>query len=186
LKKINSVIAAILLASAPGPSFAQDAKKTPNLNIQELGFSNEIARPAPDLERTLKDREYYLRQHQIWGLLTTGAMAAALLSGGEGNLPPEHPFLAGLAVTAYGAAAYTAWKAPDLPGGKISGGSAWHRRLAWVHFPGMVLTPVLGYIAAKKMERGEKLDGVEKYHKDAAGITTVALALAVLSVSFEF
>lgn len=156
------------------------------VNLKDLGFSETEVKPTPELQKTLDDRRFYLRQHQIWGLVSVGAMAAAFLSGGEGDLPPEHPFFAGLAVASYSAAAYTALMAPELPYGREKGGTAWHRRLVWVHLPGMILTPILGYLAAKKIDNGQKLDGPEKYHKDVATITAATVAISALTVSFEF
>ncbi|MCB0371250.1 MAG: hypothetical protein KDD45_17995 [Bdellovibrionales bacterium] len=162
------------------------AEETKELNLTDLGFSKEETLPSVETQTMLEDRRFYLKQHQIWGLVSAGAMAMAVFSGGEGDLPPEHPFFAGLAVTSYAAAAYTAWKAPEIDKVPLRGGSAWHRRLIWVHLPGMILTPILGYMAAKKIDKNEKLDGPEKYHKDAAGITAVALVLSALTVSFDF
>ncbi|MGE0763711.1 MAG: hypothetical protein AB7N80_10575 [Bdellovibrionales bacterium] len=158
----------------------------PKIELKDLGFAETETRAAPELQKTLEDRRFYLRQHQIWGLVSVAAMGAAFLSGGEGDLPPEHPFFAGLAVASYAASAYTALRAPELPHGKEYGATAWHRRLVWIHLPAMILTPILGYMAAKKIDRGEKLDGSEKYHKDVAGIAAATLAISALTVSFEF
>lgn len=166
----------------PGTAYCDQG----SINLQDLGFSEAETKPTPELQKTLDDRRFFLRQHQIWGLVSVGAMAAAFLSGGEGDLPPEHPFFAGLAVASYSAAAYTALMAPELPHGKEKGGTAWHRRLVWVHLPGMILTPILGYLAAKKINNGEKFDGPEKYHKDVATITAATVAISALTVSFEF
>ena len=179
----------LLLASAEGTS-ALDLQpqyhiSQSDLDVSSLGFSDAETKTSPELQTKLEDRRFYLRQHQIWGLVAAGSMAAAFLSGGESNLPPEHPFFAGLAVASYGAAAYTALRAPELAG-KEKGNIVWHERLMWIHLPGMILTPILGYMAAKKVDRGEKLDSPEKYHKDIAGITAGALALAALTVTFEF
>lgn len=179
---IQILMAALVLCVSVNNAYAADK----DIDLKDLGFKPSETQAMPELQKTLEDRRFYLRQHQIWGLVSVGAMAAALLSGGEGDLPPEHPFFAGLAVASYGAAAYTAWKAPDLPQGKEHGVTAWHRRLAWIHVPGMIATPILGYLAAKKIEDGEKLDGAEKYHKDVAGVTAAALAVSALIVSFEF
>jgi len=165
---------------------AQVKAKEAEIQLKDLGFAEKETQSSPELQKTLDDRRFYLRQHQIWGLVSVGAMAAALLTGGEGDLPPEHPFFAGLAVASYAASAYTALRAPDIPHGKKHGGTAWHRRLMWVHLPGMILTPILGYMAAKKIDKGEKLDGMEKYHKDVAGVTAAVLAVSALTVSFEF
>jgi len=183
MTKFRTVLVSVLMTVVPFQwAYGEDQK----LDLQGLGFSAAETQASPDLQKTLEDRRFYLRQHQIWGLVAAGAIGATLLTGGEGSLPPEHPFFAGLAVTSYAAAAYTSWMAPELPHGKEYGGTAWHRRLVWIHLPGMILTPVLGYLAAKKIDRGEKLDGPEKYHKDAAYITAATLAISALTVSFEF
>ena len=156
------------------------------IELKDLGFSAQESAADPALQKNLADRRFYLRQHQIWGLVSVAAIAATFLSGGEGNVPPEHPFFAGLAVASYSAAAYTSWRAPELAHGKEYGGSNWHRRLVWIHLPAMVMAPVLGYLAAKKIEKGEKLDGIEKYHKDVGTIAAATLLVSALTVSIEF
>ncbi len=181
---MRKILAVVLCATLSAPTaFAADGK---TIELKDLGFDSKLTEPDSALQRSLEDRRYYLRQHQIWGLVAAGTLVLAALSGGEGDLPPEHPFLAGLAVASYSAAAYTSWKAPELPHGRESGGTKWHRRLVWIHLPAMIATPILGYMAAKKIDRDEKLDGPEKYHKDAAWIAAGALALSALTVSFEF
>jgi hypothetical protein len=157
-----------------------------DLNLNSLGFSDKDTATSPQLQKNLEERRFYLRQHQVWGLVSAASLGLAVISGGEGDLPPEHAVFAGIAAASYAAAAFTAWKAPELPHGKEYGGSAWHRRLIWIHLPGMLLTPVLGYMAAKKLDRGEKLEGVEKYHKDVAFVTAVSVALSALTVSIDF
>ncbi|MCH2533759.1 MAG: hypothetical protein MK008_04895 [Bdellovibrionales bacterium] len=175
---IKKILILLLMSSS---LYAKDI----NLNITDLGF-DEDKEQNPELSKILEEREYYLKQHQIWGLVSATTMVLAVFSGGEGNLPPEHAFFAGLAATSYAASAYTAWKAPEINNKKLKGGSLWHRRLAWLHVPGMFLTPILGYLAAQKINKGKELSGVEKYHKDVAGVTAAALMLSALSVSFEF
>lgn len=181
LKQGVSILLILLFSTSS--LFAEE--KTLDLKVDELGFSKQATLPELNVQTQLEDRRFYLRQHQIWGLISAGALALSVFTGGEGDLPPAHPFFAGLAVTSYMAAAYTAWKAPSL-NVKPKGGIAWHRRLAWIHVPGMIITPILGYMAAKKIQNHEKLDGVEEYHKDVAGVTAVALAAAALTVSFDF
>ena len=170
-------------------SFAQDKTNpnlSPSLSLDDLGFSANEIKVDQSLDNILKDRRSKLEQHQLWGLWALGGMALTVLSAGEGELPPEHAVLAGATAAAYGISAWYAYSAPERPTTEESGGSLWHRRLMWVHLPGMVLAPILGYMAAKKIEDNEKLDGIEKYHKDVGFITAGALALSVVSVSFEF
>jgi hypothetical protein len=177
----------LIVAIFSVPALAQSKSSTPpSIEMKDLGFSEEITKSSPENQKILEDRRYYLHQHQVWGLVSVAAMSAAFLSGQEGEVPPEHPFLAGLAVASYGVAAYSAYMAPELPYGKEKGGSLWHRRLIWVHLPGMILTPILGYMAAKQVNRGDKISGAAQYHRDVATITAATLALSVLSVSIEF
>lgn len=179
---MKRVFCILLALSFSSPAFADEK----SIDLKDLGFSKEETAPSLELQRTLEDRRFYLRQHQVWGLISVGLLGAAILTAGEGDLPPEHPYFAGLAVASYGAAAYTSLMAPELPHGKEYGGSAWHRRLVWVHLPGMILTPILGYLAAKKLDKGEKLDGPEQYHKDVAYVTAATLAISAITVSFDF
>lgn len=159
---------------------------TQGLKLEDLGFKEQETKPDPKLANILQERRFYLSQHNVWGIVAASTMLLAALSGGEGDLPPEHPYFAGLAAISYGAAAYTAYKAPEVPGEKHYGGSLWHRRLVWIHLPGMILAPILGYMAAQKIDKGEKLSGLEKHHRDIAGITAGALILSALTVSFDF
>lgn len=169
-------------------AFAKDPSndKADKLNLFDVGFAKTDAIADPEIQKTLNQRRFYLNEHQTWGLVTLGLMGAALLTGSDGNPPIEHVMLGTATAVAYGASAYFALAAPAIPSGSASGGSALHRNLAWVHLPGMILTPIFGYLAKKKKDNGEKLTGPEKYHKDVAGITAAALAISVISVSFEF
>ncbi len=171
-----------LLLSFNGFALADNNNET----LKNLGFSASDFKASADLQKILEERRYYLRQHQIWGIVAASAIVATVLSGSEKDLPPEHSFLAGIAVAAYGASAYTSWKAPEVPTSERSGGSAWHRRLVYIHLPGMILAPILGYMAAKNYEKGEGLSGPEKYHRDVAGVTAGALVLSAALVSFDF
>lgn len=181
-KRLGLLSFMFLLLQVPVRGWSEDRE----LNLEALGFSQSDTQANSGLKKSLDERRFYLRQHQVWGLVSAGAMAAAVFSGGEGDLPPEHPYFAGLAVTSYAAAAFTAWMAPEIPHGREYGGTAWHRRLVWIHLPGMILTPILGYMAAKKIDEGRKLDGPEKFHKDVAGVTAAALFISAITVSFEF
>lgn len=185
---MQKLLLSLILVLSP-MTWAQDKSPAPNiskgLELSDLGFGESDLQKDLVLKQKLEDRRYYLKQHQAWGIAAAAAMTLAVMTGGEGELPPEHPYFAGLAAMSYGAAAYTSYMAPELEGTK-SGGSAWHRRLVWIHLPGMILTPILGYQAAKKIDKGEKLDGPEKYHKDVAGLTAAALIASVFTVSFEF
>lgn len=170
---------------------AQNQPTPKKVNLFDLGISHQPTDPKIEFENQLQleKRRFYLEQHQKWGLVTLGLMALALTSAGDGNPPIEHVMLGTATAATYGVSAYYAIQAPnwtDFKTNPPAGGSALHRNLAWVHVPGMILTPILGYIAKKKRDKGEDLNSPEKYHKDVAGITAATLAISVLSVSFEF
>lgn len=159
------------------------------INLLDLGITQKEQKPEFDQQINLERRRFYLEQHQKWGLVSLGFMALSLISAGGGNPPIEHVMLGTATAATYGVSAYYGITAPnwsDFNSRPPSGGSNLHRNLAWVHVPGMILTPILGYMAKKKRDKNEKLNGPEQYHKDVAGLTAAAFAISVLSVSFEF
>lgn len=187
-KLIYVALCLILSLSANAQNSEQTSKK--KINLFDLGY-NAPQDPRLELETqlNLEKRRFYLNQHQKWGLATLGLLALALTSAGDGNPPIEHVMLGTATAVTYGVSAYYAINAPtwsDKNSNPPTGGSALHRNLAWIHLPGMILTPVLGYMAKKKLDKGEDLNSPEKYHKDVAGLTAAALAISVISVSFEF
>ncbi len=189
MKNISFMLLSLILSlSAYAQSPDSNSKK--KINLFDLGY-NASQDPKLEFESQLNQekRRFYLNQHQKWGLVTLGLMALALTSAGDGNPPIEHVMLGTATAVTYGVSAYYAINAPnwaDFNTNPPTGGSALHRNLAWIHLPGMILTPILGYMAKKKRDKGEELNSPEKYHKDIAGLTAATLAISVLSVSIEF
>ena len=163
---------------------SQNKKSTPT--IEDLGFEKDNTREQEELQKQLQERRVYLREHQFWGLLSLGGLGATILTGEADKIPNAH-FALGMATAAtYGFSAYFALKAP-VPNSFVSRGmSLWHRRLAWVHGVGMILTPILGYLYAEKLEKSQPPNGLTKNHTEIAGVTAAALLASVISVSFEF
>ena len=58
--------------------------------------------------------------------------------------------------------AYFAIRAPKIPGTKTRGPIRLHKALAWIHGPGMILTPILGAMAFAQKSRGEKVHGIAR------------------------
>ena len=58
--------------------------------------------------------------------------------------------------------------------------------LAWIHGPGMILTPILGGIAFEQKSDGQRIHGIASAHGPVAIVTTAAYIAAILSVSFKF
>jgi hypothetical protein len=82
--------------------------------------------------------------------------------------------------------AYYAIRAPKIPGTETRGPIRLHKALAWIHGPGMILTPILGAIAFDQRSRGEKVHGIASAHGAVAIVTAAAYGAAILSVSIKF
>jgi hypothetical protein len=82
--------------------------------------------------------------------------------------------------------AYYAIRAPRIPGTTTRGPIRLHKALAWIHGPGMILTPILGAMALSQEDRGEKVHGIAKVHSAVATVTYASFGLAVLAVSIKF
>ena len=77
----------------------------------------------------------------------------------------------------YFTSAYFAIRAPRVPGTTTRGPIRLHKALAWVHGPGMILTPILGALAYDQKSSREKLHGIASAHGPVAAITAAALEL---------
>jgi len=82
--------------------------------------------------------------------------------------------------------AYYALRAPTIPGTTARGPIRLHKTLAWIHVPGMILTPILGAMAYSQENRGEKVHGIAQAHSAVATVTYAAFGLAIVSVSIKF
>jgi hypothetical protein len=82
--------------------------------------------------------------------------------------------------------AYFSIFAPKVPGTQTRGSIRLHKALAWIHGPGMILTPVLGAMAFEQKNRGEKVHGIASAHGAVAIVTAGAYGLAIAAVSFRF
>jgi len=140
-----------------------------------------------------------LKVHQTLGLITTIPMVAALITGpqakakgknGETITEPTsanldfHIALGGLTTGLYWTTAYYAIFAPKIPDIKPKGAIRLHRDLVWIHAPGMILTPILGIMAYKQENAGEKVHGIASAHGTAAYITAAAYGASIVAVSW--
>ena len=97
-----------------------------------------------------------------------------------------HATLGSAAAGLYFTTAYFSIFAPKVPGTDARGPIRLHRALAWIHGPGMVLTPVLGALAFEQKSRGERVHGIASAHGAVAIVTAGAYGRAIASVSFRF
>ncbi len=182
------------------PQQQQPPPANPNApSVSDLGFTTQQTQANAQLQATLAKRTEMLKIHQRLGLITTIPMAAAVFTGplakakgknGETITEPTdanldfHAALGGLTTALYFTTASYAIFAPRIPNNPKHGGIRWHEALAWVHGPGMILTPVLGYMAYKQENSGEKAHGIAAQHGTVAYITAIAYGASIVAVSW--
>lgn len=175
----------------------QNSQTAPSLG--DLGFTPQQTQANAQLQARLNERTHMLKVHQTLGLITTIPMVAALITGPQakakgrnGQIIKEptaanldfHIALGGLTTGMYWTTAYYAIFAPKIPGVKPKGAIRLHRDLEWVHGPGMIITPLLGIMAYKQENAGEKVHGIASYHGTAAFVTTAAYGASIVAVSW--
>jgi hypothetical protein len=169
------------------------ADKPPPPSLGELGFPPEQTAGNPQEQARLDKRTHMLKIHQRLGLITTVPLLATVISGsfagGRSTSSTNRDLHAALgSVTAglYLATAYYAIFAPKVPGTPTRGPIRLHKAMAWIHGPGMILTPILGAMAFEQESRGERVHGFAKAHGAVAYVTAAAYGLAIVSVSIKF
>ena len=125
-------------------------------------------------------------------LITAGALVASVITGGSVGVSTSsttrdlHAALGSATAGLYTITAYFAIRAPKISGMKTRGPIRLHKTLAWIHGPGMILTPVLGALAYEQTRRGQEVHGIASAHAPVAYVTAVAYGAAILSVSLKF
>ncbi len=199
------------LLLVPGPEPQQPGRELPSAptaappstpnqpSLQDLGFSAQQTQGNAQLQATLEKRTRMLRIHQKLGLITAIPIAAAVITGPmakakgkNGGIIREpttanldfHAAVGGLATAMYFTTAYYSMFAPRVPGNPKHGGIRWHEALAFVHGPGMVLTPILGVMAYNQENSGKKASGIAAQHGTVAWVTTAAYGASIIAVSW--
>jgi Carboxypeptidase regulatory-like domain len=162
-------------------------------SLQDLGISPEQTQGSAQDQAKLDKRTHMLKIHQRLGLITIAPLVATFITsaGAAGKKTSAtdrtvHTILGAASSDLYFMTAYYAIRAPKIPGTETRGPIRLHKVLAWIHGPGMILTPILGAIAYNQKSRGEKVHGIAAAHGPVAIVTGAAFGLAVLSVSVKF
>jgi hypothetical protein len=158
-----------------------------------LGFPPEQTQGNAQQQALLDRRTHMLKIHQRLGLLATVPLITTLVTsigaGGKSTSNTDrtvHMILGSVTSDLYFTSAYFAIRAPRLPGTETRGPIRLHKALAWIHGPGMILTPILGAMAYSQKNNGEKVHGIAAAHGPVAIITAGAFGAALLSVSLKF
>lgn len=156
------------------------------ISLSELGMSDKAEQIDPKLEQQLETRHSMLQKHQVLGLATWGMMTATMLTGGSALDSNVHMYLGMATGALYLTTAYYSLTAPKPKPTKDKWRMKWHKGLAWVHFPLMILVPYLGYQYKKHEDRGQSHSSLEKQHSALAGILYGTFTVSAALMTFEF
>jgi hypothetical protein len=173
------------------PNAPSSSKTEPSLS--DLGFSPEQTQANAKEQALLDKRTRMLKVHQKLGLITAAPLIATLVTslgaGGKHTSNTDrtvHMVLGSVTSDLYFTSAYFAIRAPRIKGTPSRGPIRVHKALAWIHGPGMILTPILGALAYQQKNNGEKVHGIASAHGPVAIVTAGAFGAALLSVSLKF
>ncbi len=173
------------------PNAPSASKTAPSLD--DLGFSPAESQADARKQALLDKRTHMLKIHQRMGLITTIPLVATVILGpgaggkSEGTATRDlHVALGALTGDLYGITAYYAIRAPRIQGTEKRGPIRFHEAMAWIHGPGMILTPILGAMAFSQKNNGERVHGLAAAHGPVAIVTAGAFGAALLSVSMKF
>jgi hypothetical protein len=163
------------------------------LSLGDLGFSPAQTQGSVQDQARLDKRSHMLKVHQRVGLIATAPIVASvftgIFAGGKSTSSTDrwtHLALGSAAGDLYFLSAYYAIRAPKIPGTETRGPIRLHKILAWIHGPGMIMTPILGAIAFDQKSKGEKVHGIAQAHAPVAIVTAAAYGAAILSVSIKW
>lgn len=159
------------------------------VELKDLGFNESEVKQTPQQiknQKILEKRHSMLKTHEWLGLATVGLMTATMLTGNSAVDSDLHRNLGIASGLMYFTTAYYSLSAPKPAGIKDRGNIVWHKRLAWIHFPAMILAPVLGLIYKKNEEDNKKSSSFVKQHPTVAGIGYGAFVLSAALMTIEF
>jgi len=169
------------------------SSNTTGPTLEDLGISPTQAQGSAQDQARLDKRTHMLKVHQRLGLITLAPLVATFITSANAGGKKEstadrttHLVLGAVSGDLYFMTAYYALRAPRIPGTETRGPIRLHKAMAWIHVPGMVLTPILGAIAYDQKNKGEKVHGIASAHGPVAIVTGAAFGVAVMSVSLKF
>lgn len=162
-------------------------------SLKDLGFTPEQSQGSAAQQALLDRRSHMLKIHQRLGLITAATLIATLITAngaagrrGTASGRDLHATLGSVTAGLYFTTAYFSIFAPKVPGTPTRGPIKLHKALAWIHGPGMILTPVLGAMAFEQRSNGQKVHGIASAHSVVAATTAIAYGLAIASVTIKF
>lgn len=183
----------VKMTVAAGASKTADVTMSGAPSLVDLGFAPGQTQGNAEDQARLNKRSHMLMLHQRYGLIATipliASLATSIGAGGHSTSSTDrylHMALGGATGDLYAISAYYAIRAPKIPDTPTRGSIRLHKVLAWIHGPGMIMTPILGALAADQKSKGEKSHGIAAAHGPVAIVTAAAYGAAILSVSLKF
>jgi hypothetical protein len=157
----------------------------------ENGFLRKIGIASPLSPETRKSeialRRTMLTAHQVGGFLTLGLMLGSVYTGqqiidGREQFRGAHQAFVVSTIASYSVTALLSVLSPPplIRRNEISTTTI-HKTLAWVHFAGMVVTPIL---ASAINRRSSSYEDKARVHQISAYITTSTFALSMIVLFF--
>ena len=161
--------------------------------------------PESQYTKEMQDeRNHKLVMHKHMAGVTLGLVAASILTavlakkgvdddraarGGRMDRSDAdnfnlHVMTAGLTLASYLATAYFSMSAPKADVMMDSEKVKWHKRLAFVHMPAMILGPILGLKAINDYKKGKNPSGIAKLHRPLMLAGAAALVGAAVTIEF--
>ncbi|MBL0059466.1 MAG: hypothetical protein IPP35_10230 [Elusimicrobia bacterium] len=190
MKFLRLLLALALLFPATGVRLFA-AGEGDGLSLDDLGFKADQLKSDPAAQATLHKRSKMLKTHQILGLVTAVPMLASVMtaSGAAEGTDSKRDLHKNLGITTgvlYFTTASFSLLAPEGEAKKSAGATKIHKGLAWIHFPAMVIAPILGYQAYQQRDKGEDVHGAAKHHATVAGVGAAAYFLSMAVMVFNF
>jgi hypothetical protein len=163
--------------------------------FRSIGIAGELTPESRKSE--LSARRTLLTMHQIGGFVTLGLMATTLYYGqktlNDSNNPAQdrtdqnkHNQFVTYTIISYGLTGLLAViSPPPLIRRNETSTTTIHKTLAWVHFAGMVLTPIVGNMIKKRSGRLSYIDlPTAHFHQVSAYVTTGVFAASMIIITF--
>ncbi len=181
----------------------QPSSSSTEPSLSDLGLTAAQAQGSAQAQALLDKRTHMLKVHQRLGLLTLIPLTATVISSAGATASHQHngssvvttntgntagrdlhAALGSVTVGMYAATAWYAIRAPKIPGTQSRGAIRVHKALVWIHAPGMILTPVLGAIAFKQLNSGERVHGIASAHAAVAWVAVASYSASIVAVSW--
>jgi hypothetical protein len=151
--------------------------------FRTMGLASPL---TPEVRKSeLGLRRGMLTAHQIGGFVTLGCMISAVYFGqmildGNRGYRTNHQIFVTATIASYTTTGLLAVLTPPpmIRRDEVSTTTI-HKALAWVHFAGMILTPILG----ASIKHASASD-IARFHQVSAYITTTALAASLITITF--